>query len=117
MVSWFLFALIPITMLWVFVFFAAAFARQTVTFFGARYTLFQWLARAHQELWLFASAGLILAAYRAWLAPQWWRLPVVVIEILLWWSVRDWPDTTVWLPRLRKVQRRLRRLMASDHAH
>lgn len=61
-------------------------------------------AQAHQELWLFAPAGLVYAAVDSWNSPRPWTIVFVPWGLLIWWWARNWPDDNVWKRRRKKLR-------------
>ncbi|WP_203832668.1 hypothetical protein, partial [Actinoplanes lobatus] len=68
-------------------------------------TLWRSFARAHQELWLFAPPGLLLAAVRDWHSPTPWQIVFDAINLWNWWHYRNWPDDeNRWKRRAKKAK-------------
>ncbi len=61
-------------------------------------------ARIHQELWLFAPAGLVVNAVIIWNGPVPWMIVFSAFGLLVWWQARKWPDDNVWKRRGKKLR-------------
>jgi len=66
--------------------------------------LWRSLARAHQELWLFAPPGLLLSAVQDWHSPAPWLMVFDAINLWNWWHYRNWPDDNHWKRRAKKAK-------------
>ncbi len=62
------------------------------------------LARAHQELWLFALPGLVVNLIGHVQHGSTALAAIDLINIAGWWLWRNWPDDNVWKRRGRRVK-------------
>lgn len=64
--------------------------------------------RVHQELWLFAPPGGLLAVHERIADERWVNAALVLLGCWLWWRDRDWPDDNIWKKRGRKLRDKVR---------
>lgn len=84
--------------------FAFAYVGQALAPTARAERLWRALARVHQELWLFALPGLLLAAIRDWHSPNPWFIVFDALNLWNWWHYRNWPDDNQWKRRAKKAK-------------
>jgi len=62
------------------------------------------LARAHQELWLFAPPGLLLSVIEIWHSRAPWLIVFNAMGVFSWWQSRNWPEDNHWKRRGKKAR-------------
>lgn len=59
--------------------------------------------RAHQELWLFASPGILIGT-SSHLHHKPWMLIFDALSMFNWWYFRNWPEDNHWKRRGKKAR-------------
>lgn len=59
--------------------------------------------RMHQELWIAAPPGIVLAVVESWHSGLSWMVFFHAVSLYQWWHYRNWPDENRWKRRGRKA--------------
>lgn len=68
------------------------------------------MAQMHQEAWLFAPPGLLIAAVHHWHSDdQKWLFVFDALNLFNWWYYRNWPEDNHWKRRGKKAKEAIER--------